>query len=662
MTAAPLDPDEADRRGALVAVGAAVVMSSAVEFTYAHFGDSAPSLAYAASAFLAFFLLSLGIAAPLRHNRVRAKWALALWVGFGGALMEGLAAGALLLFGALWGLGERADDGDRPTARAVLPVPPVAKGVMAGGLLALVLLVLPHGAGIVGAILVLPFALRSSQWVFARTAPRLSAVATTVLFAALCVVLSAKPWGALGFQPLVQGAGFGRPPAAAESVAERKPNVFVLVLDTVRADHLSIYGYHRPTTPRLAEHLARRPDARIYPYAFSNGTWTVPSHATLFTGLLASEHGADYGSALARGFAIDAPATLAERYAERGWLTACVFANFWLARVRGLERGFQRYEYVPHALGLPLFGERLRARFAPSLFGHEVIGGALATEVNTAILDAVDQAAGRPLFLVANYTDPHAPYVPPPPFRGTFAPWSPFETPRSLAVHLPAPELDRLKARYDEEITSLDHSLGELFDALERRGVLADAWVVVTSDHGEAFGEHGVTEHGTTVHNEVTRVPLVVFPPPGVDLPQQDAPVSLVDVAATLAAICGGSPLGRGDDLRQPLSLTRTTTLEFFGDPSKAPQHGPLALEPAQVVIRGAHKLIQYIGRAELYDLSLDVGERVDLAGTKPDLVEILAPLLPEWEMRPPKLRDWSRVLPRADLERLRSMGYLGEG
>jgi arylsulfatase A-like enzyme len=191
-------------------------------------------------------------------------------------------------------------------------------------------------------------------------------------------------------------------------------------------------------------------------------------------------------------------------------------------------------------------------------------------------------------------------------------------------------------------------------------GILDRSWVFVTADHGEAFGEHGVLEHGTTVHNEVTRVPLIVFPPEGATLPVGDAPVSLVDVAATIAAIAGTDLPGPGRDLRALTGAgTHVTAVEFYGDPVKAQHLGRLAKRPVRAVAVGRHKLIAYADSYHLYDLVDDPGELVDLAPGLPHLVEHLKGLLPEFGT--PTIRSDGDALSPDALDELRGLGYVGD-
>ena len=450
-------------------------------------------------------------------------------------------------------------------------------------------------------------------------------------------------------------------PKVADSAA---PNVFLFVLDTVRADHLSLYGYERETSPQLDRWVQARQNSVVYTQAYANGTWTVPSHASLFTGRLPNEHGAHFAldGSVRYAFAVeDTLPTLAETLTARGYATLGTFSNHWLRTVRGIDRGFERWFISPHREALPLVGEELRARFLPGLYWEAVKGGARAEDVSAALLSMVApwSQGPNPLFAFANFGDAHGPYAPPAGFRGRFVPSDEKEAPGRLSLALPRERRDVLEARYDEEICSLDHELGLLLDELDRHGLLERSWVFVTADHGEAFGEHGVLEHGTTVHDEVVRIPLVVFPPTGERLEPEAGPVSLVDVAATIAAIAGAELGGPGRDLRKPAPIDAHAAIEFYGDAAKVALHGAEAARPARAVVLGRHKLIDWGGEVALYEVANDVGENVNLASAMPDLVEHLRRYLPPFG-EPVRL-SVAEAPPPDVLERLRELGYTEE-
>jgi arylsulfatase A-like enzyme len=367
----------------------------------------------------------------------------------------------------------------------------------------------------------------------------------------------------------------------------RAPSVLVLVLDTVGADHLSIYGSERDTTPRLARFLDRNSSALTYPLAYAPGTWTLPSHASLFTGTTPSVHGIHAASMFEDGHVVSrelrADRTLAEVFRSRGYRTACIFANEWLQHVRGFDRGFDVFETPMESASiasrLRLAQRRLlRSYRQPDRDDPLPMRG---VEVNRRVLEVFEGCGSKPCFVVANYMDAHAPYQTRPEFAGRFT------------GDVTDPETR--EARYHEALLGLDATVGELLDELEVRSQLDDTWLVITSDHGNAFGEHGVRGHGSTVYGEVTRIPLVMRAPRGVPLPPVNTPVGLLDVATTLAAV-GGEELGVGRDLRRSVDTDWPVPMEFFGRPWLAHRLGELAAEPARAVAWGEEKLIEHQG------------------------------------------------------------------
>jgi arylsulfatase A-like enzyme len=575
--------------------------------------------------------------------------ALALWALVWGAAAAGPAVGVALAAAVLAAARTPSGRGLAPT-RAGL----VVGGALAGAMIAAEVAArrLPGGwPAPLTPVVLFAVALAAGVWLAARVPARLPARAA---LAAL-----ALPVGLLAGSAELRAR---RSPPAPPIHAVPGPHVFLIVLDTVRADHLSVYGYGRDTTPRLARRVAEHPGAAVYPWAFANGSWTAPSHATLLTGRLPSEHDVHLGTPTTRSvdwsmptiFALHADRTLAERFADRGYATLAVFANLWLKRVEGLGRGFEVYTRVDQRPGLPLMGEWLRRRLTPSWFLDEVEWSPRADAVTRTLLEAVDAARGRNLFVLANYLDAHAPYRPPPAERGRFAPWSPFERPQALEMSLPDGDKRRLMARYDESLRGLDAALDRLLEGLEARGLLERSWIFVTADHGEAFGEHGVTDHGTGVYNPEIRVPLIVLPPRGKTLAPPTGPVSLASVAATAAAIAG-SPLGSDADLRG--GGPGRAIVEFYGDPAKARSQGRLGGEPALAIVSGPRKLIRYRDHTELFDLATDADEHHDLtAGASEEVAELLR-ALPEV--------DFTRAATAGDAvdpevrEQLEALGYL---
>lgn len=307
--------------------------------------------------------------------------------------------------------------------------------------------------------------------------------------------------------------------------------VVLVVLDTVRADHLSACGYPRPTSPTL-QGLADKGAAHTC-RAYAPATWTIPSHASLFTGLDPEDHGV-----LGRGVPLrDDTATLAEQFAERGYQTMLLSANPILKPATGLTRGFHRVQVAPGLHSNPLRGKGLA-----QLLRYE--------------LAQIDPK--RPLFLVLNVYDAHEPY-PAVPRDTSFGAPQPELTFRRDQVDHPtyaawkAGELSEEAADawvrqvvdgYDQGILEADTSLGRLMRILDKHEMDAHGVrLVVTSDHGEHLGEHGLMRHDGPPWEGVARIPLW-FLDTGLEAqPELPEPFSLTDVhALVLDGAVPGTP------------------------------------------------------------------------------------------------------------------------
>lgn len=324
-----------------------------------------------------------------------------------------------------------------------------------------------------------------------------------------------------------------------------RPNVVLVILDTVRDFSLSVSGYDRKTTPHLEEWAQK---GVLFERAMATAPWTLPSHATMFTGRYPYELTAGFRAPLD-----DTHPVIAEVMADHGWVTAGFVANFgYVSRQLGLGRGFVRFEDGPDPWPLLVyssaFGRWLRDQvIMPArvrlLDNHDNFGRKLAPEVTDDFLRWTGHLGDRPYFAFLNYYDAHDPYLPPPPYDRRFTPADqPAFRPRDWGgkgVQPAASEISAAVNAYDGAIAWLDAEMDRLLKGLEAQGQLDNTVVVISSDHGEHFGEHGLVLHGNSLYRQLLQVPLIVISP---NLPQGlrvQQVVSLRDLPRTLMDLAG---------------------------------------------------------------------------------------------------------------------------
>jgi arylsulfatase A-like enzyme len=325
------------------------------------------------------------------------------------------------------------------------------------------------------------------------------------------------------------------------------PNVILLILDTVRAASLSLYGHSRPTTPVL-DSLA--PNAIVFDRAIAPAPWTLPSHASMMTGLWPHEHGATWRKPLR-----DVHPTLAEVLTRRGYRTGAAVANLtFTSREYGISRGFTWYRdfkvtWDEILVNAPLTATIINRPELRQLFGwSDAFGRKLAPVVTRQFLEFIDQDTSRPYFAFLNYMDAHDPYLPPPPFDSLFGPvdvrrnekmrfWQ-RSGGRMNKERLPADQVEGMLAAYEGSIAMLDREIGRLLDSLRARNRLENTILIVSSDHGEFFGEHGLFEHAKAPYLEVIHVPLLIWAPGRISGGvRYDDPVSLRRIPTTVMSL-----------------------------------------------------------------------------------------------------------------------------
>lgn len=430
--------------------------------------------------------------------------------------------------------------------------------------------------------------------------------------------------------------------ATAASWAPRtRPNLVLVTIDTLRADRLSSYGHPRETTPYLDALAAR--GAR-FSRAYSPAPWTAPAMASLFTSTPPLRHGVVHGTIRAGQVAQqeiipdDLP-LLTQVLQAGGYRTFGIAANGHLAADYGFGRGFDDYRCI----------------------GFESTD---AIERELALTLRALPGEG-PYFLWVHLFDPHQEYLPREPWISAFWPKDRRRYPRLSTMTNPKaladldPEGSRfayLNALYDSELRHVDEFAKELLEPLVEAG---DPLVVVTSDHGEEFADHGAYGHGHTLFDELLRVPLIVRLPGRLGAGKVIAePVSLLDVMPTLLDAAGleppGAPAGRS--LLPLINGESSPPRAFFASNSRDVE--------IRALIRGKQKYVHYPldpSRDQLFDLAADPQEAYNLLQAGADASELLAELERHAARSEAARPGPIRTAPRSaeELEELRALGYV---
>lgn len=524
-----------------------------------------------------------------------------------------------------------------------------------------------------GVLVGLPRLLRS----FTPLSPWTGSALRLGLVVVLLLVVSPRSGG---------GSSSGDEGAAADAT---RPNVLVLMLDTLRNDHVGWNGYPRGTSPGL-DAIARR--GTVFTHLITQAPHTKASCASFLTSLYPTSHGATDLSGLP-----ESALTLGEILRDEGYRTFGASANTYISPVFGLDQGFDRLETLPllvtnqHQFGHIL--RRLSRRFggpAPieavrnvllSLerrFYWTVKGDVVeldATRVGDLFRTWMEEEPREPFFAYLQVLEPHATYIPPeeyarvysdpaydgppvkehPPIAGIFAPVS-------TAPDVPPAQLRNMKDRYDAEIASMDGQLQPLWRWMDEQGLPERTIVVLIGDHGESFHEKGMWGHGHCLYEEELRVPLAIVWPSA--LPEArvvDRVVRTVDLLPTLLDLA---------QVEIPAGVQGSSLVDLLeGVPSEGPE-SPAYSEivwsgkQSEALRRDGLKLIRtWDGQRWLFDLNTDPGERVDLAAERPADIESLTREMDEFAefLRAGRLQgaEEERELDDATLERLKALGYV---
>lgn len=458
--------------------------------------------------------------------------------------------------------------------------------------------------------------------------------------------------------------------------AHTRPNILLIVMDAARAKNLSCYGYLRPTTPHL-DRFAEQ--CVVYEQAIATAGWSLPSHASIFTGLYPSRHGAhDQHKFLSP----DHP-TMAELLRARGYRTLAFCQNQYVGSATDLDRGFEWFNRDAGRAPRPVrrivkwIGDGLAHMLDQQDSGAWLIHRQIAAALRAGRTDP------RPFFIFINYLEPHMPY----------------RSPRSFARHLPSgvtrrqskqvnvdpwkymlrPDLmnerdfEIVRGLHDNALSYVDARIAELIGWLKQSSILDRTLVLILSDHGENFGEHGLMGHGYCLYDTILHIPLIVHYPKGTARPGRVShQVQTVDLLPTILAMLGdiSSETYRslqGHDLLSSARHPFTIAEQANPDPRPFNKRFPGAdisrFDRALYMLRTDHH--KYIwdskGQHELYDLASDPAEERNIVGERGDIAADLDRQLAGWRnsFQAAAPADGAPEFDEEVVERLRALGYL---
>jgi arylsulfatase A-like enzyme len=457
----------------------------------------------------------------------------------------------------------------------------------------------------------------------------------------------------------------------ADAAARARPDVFIILVDALRRDHVSYFGYERPTTPNIDRLLA---ESAVFTAASTPSTWTIPSVATLFTGLYPSSHRV---TGAFNRIPAEAP-VLAEHFRSYGYRTGGFVANEILSGANGFAQGFETY-FPPSP---PWWTYHLRTAFERlATRVRKPQSASQGWRITNEFLRWLRATPNQPHFAYIHYLDPHSPYTPPAEDLRAVAPDAPPgpSQPPLFRDHekelrdpacrdweclanpptLPPEKLAGMVARYDGEIHNTDRRIGRLLDELRRTGELDRCHIVFLTDHGEEFDDHHGWYHGNSIYREVSACPMAYRPPGGIAGGRTiGRPVPAIDMIYTLCGLAGieTPPVHQGREIP-----------ELTGSAAPADSLPVLCEYPPNLFAlrRGPWTLIQRGSPGDpewrLYDLRDDPAERNDLARAYPDTLAALRGYLQGRvaELTRAGVAEISSTADPELLERLRSLGYI---
>jgi arylsulfatase A-like enzyme len=468
--------------------------------------------------------------------------------------------------------------------------------------------------------------------------------------------------------------------SAEELSGEKKPNIVLIVMDTVRPDHLSCYGYHRNTTPFLKRLAA---EGIVFDNVVSTSPWTLPSHASMFSGLYPSQHGATHANLNLSGD-LD---LLSEILAKAGYQTVGFSANPWVGQSTGMHQGFHVLKEVWRDLFTDGFFSLVRISHSMAGTVLDQGAGRILEEGQLWLHRCYDPAS--PVFFFANFMDAHSPYsLIPPDYRHMYQQdavkedrMKQLDRERRLHLYgeriLEPDEFEILEGLYDGGIRYLDGRLEDLEALLSNHGLAADRetlWIF-TSDHGENFGEHGLVDHEFAVNEALIRVALILRFPGRIAAGTRCASrVQNMDLFSTILDAAGLEDVDKKESLglipppdggqRRHFEVAEYFRPELLLKMARRQGHDASRYDRAlRTILRGDWKYVWASdGADELYELDQDPNEEENLVEIRPERAELLREELDHWLAHVGAKGKQGVNGIKADPileERLKSLGYM---
>lgn len=481
-----------------------------------------------------------------------------------------------------------------------------------------------------------------------------------------------------------------------------RPNVLLIVMDTARID--------RAFDPNVMPNLDRiASEGTRFSGAFSTAPWTLPSHASIFTGQYTSDHNTHAGT---KRFDPDTP-TLAEALAKTGYQTVAVSNNTWVSSDFGFDRGFEEFyvgwELVQGGADLPTIAKSYQGVVSQArAVGRELLStDAPQTLINAAYTKLLrkryddgarvtnwridrwlskKQDERRPFFMFVNYLEAHLEYDPPKRFRERFLgdidpDFADAANQDAWAyvcgeVDMDDQEFDALSALYDAELAYLDHRIGKVYENLEKRGLLEDTVIAIVADHGENIGDHGLMDHQYCLYDTLTHVPLVIRLPEGIEhATDGDALIELRDLYPTILDIANADQTGCELVSSQSLldGVERAQVVSEYLTPQPSIDALETRVGKVSTDIERYDRALRSVrttewkyiegtdGSEELYNIEVDPQETTNVANDHPDVCDELAELLvtERGELVRGDRNGSAAAVDKMTEQRLEDLGYL---